>query len=133
MATEIKYNGNKIADLENGKAAILNCENKRMADDIVIVVNEPATEVVPEYEGDITISGRVMMINFTVAGTSYEAEDGMTWAEWCDSSYNTGGFVRHDGSVSLGGVFVRSGQGTVDLNDIIQADYAYGLMAGSGN
>lgn len=29
-------------------------------------------------------------INFTIVGTNYRAEKGMTWGEWCDSDYNTG-------------------------------------------
>lgn len=32
-------------------------------------------------------------ITFTIGGTTYTAEEGMTWAEWCSSSYNTGGFA----------------------------------------
>ena len=28
-------------------------------------------------------------ITFTIAGTSYTAEEGMTWAEWVESTYNT--------------------------------------------
>ena len=41
---------------------------------------------------DITTGGgsSANLISFTIAGTSYQAEEGMTWAEWCDSSYNTG-------------------------------------------
>lgn len=32
------------------------------------------------------------LIPFTIDGTQYQAEDGMTWAEWCESEYNTGGW-----------------------------------------
>lgn len=32
------------------------------------------------------------LITFTIAGTTYQAIDGMTWGEWVDSEYNTGGF-----------------------------------------
>lgn len=32
------------------------------------------------------------LISFTIGGTSYQAEEGMTWAEWVNSSYNTGGY-----------------------------------------
>lgn len=31
-------------------------------------------------------------ITFTIDGTTYHAEEGMTWADWVDSAYNTGGF-----------------------------------------
>ena len=29
------------------------------------------------------------MITFKIGSTEYQAEEGMTWAEWCDSEYNT--------------------------------------------
>jgi len=32
------------------------------------------------------------LITFTIEGTEYTAEAGMTWEEWCNSSYNTGNF-----------------------------------------
>lgn len=34
----------------------------------------------------------VVPISFTIDSTSYSADDGMTWAEWCASAYNTDGF-----------------------------------------
>lgn len=34
----------------------------------------------------------VQKISFTIAGTSYQAEEGMTWGEWVASSYNTAGY-----------------------------------------
>jgi hypothetical protein len=35
-------------------------------------------------------------ITFTIEGTEYQAEEGMTWEEWCESKYNTGGFYIGD-------------------------------------
>lgn len=32
------------------------------------------------------------LISFTIDGTSYQAEEGMTWGEWVNSSYDTGNF-----------------------------------------
>jgi hypothetical protein len=29
------------------------------------------------------------MISFSIDGTTYQAEEGMTWGEWADSEYNT--------------------------------------------
>ena len=37
--------------------------------------------------------GNSSTITFTIAGTSYQAEEGMTWVEWVSSSYNTGGYT----------------------------------------
>ena len=33
------------------------------------------------------------LITFTIAGIEYQAEEGMTWAQWAASSYNTGSFM----------------------------------------
>lgn len=33
------------------------------------------------------------LISFTIDGTSYQAEEGMTWGEWVESEYNTDGFI----------------------------------------
>lgn len=51
----------------------------------------------------------VTLIDFTINGTSYQAEQGMTWQEWCDSKYNTSSppyYINTNGnvtSVQLGG------------------------------
>lgn len=39
------------------------------------------------------------LITFTVDAISYSAEEGMTWKEWCNSEYNTGGFIYDLGEV----------------------------------
>lgn len=35
----------------------------------------------------------VTLITFTIEGTEYQAEEGMTWAEWVKSEDNTGGYL----------------------------------------
>ena len=40
---------------------------------------------------DDNIQLDVIMISFTLNGTSYQAESGMTWFEWVNSEYNTAG------------------------------------------
>lgn len=37
----------------------------------------------------VVVNKSVSLISFTIAGTTYEAEEGMTWSEWISSSYNT--------------------------------------------
>lgn len=45
----------------------------------------------------------VTLINFTIDGESYQAESGMTWAQWVASSYNTGGYyVNLYGNIAVG-------------------------------
>jgi hypothetical protein len=38
------------------------------------------------------MGGAAQLIRFTIAGTEYQATEGMTWAQWIESEYNTGGF-----------------------------------------
>ena len=75
----------------------------------------------------------VKKISFTIGGTSYQAEEGMTWSEWVASSYNTGGFI--NGTTSAGGVYLpsedeyvyTSNWSFVNKNDVIIAGHGYGL------
>lgn len=46
---------------------------------------------IPVNQGGVT--PEPTMISFTIGGTTYQAEEGMTWAEWCDSQYDTYGYV----------------------------------------
>ena len=67
-----------------------------------------------KYEGTVTFTVAVKdvpvtIINFTIDGTSYQAEEGMTWAQWVLSDYNNGGFALD----SYGGPMVWSGHNAV--------------------
>lgn len=42
------------------------------------------------------LEGEENLITFTIGGTSYQAEEGMTWYEWCNSEYNTDGYYTRD-------------------------------------
>ena len=52
-----------------------------------------------EY-GDVTVK-KENLISFTIEGTTYQAEEGMTWGEWIESDYNTGGFTNYSGDHSI--------------------------------
>lgn len=73
----------------------------------------------------------IVIINFTIAGTSYQAEEGMTWAQWINSSYNTGGYyisgniVRFD---SMNRVAYQDSYGGIPPTDIIQNNYNYRIF-----
>ena len=41
--------------------------------------------------------GTISLIYLTIDGILYQAVDGMTWGEWVESAYNTGGFEKHTG------------------------------------
>ena len=46
----------------------------------------------PVYNGEYVSLG-IKLISFTIDGTTYQAVEGMTWADWvADANYNTGGF-----------------------------------------
>lgn len=47
------------------------------------------------------------MIEFTIDNTTYDAEEGMTWDEWVESEYNTGGYNIY--YVTAHNVYVRMG------------------------
>ena len=56
---------------------------------ITAIKNEikTALDAIPVYEGEV-----VKIIDFTISETAYEAEEGMTWAQWVASGYNTAGY-----------------------------------------
>lgn len=75
-----------------------------------------------------------VLITFTISDVAYTAEDGMTWAQWVESDYNTPGcqlsnnggvdFVNEDvgatASIMLNGGYISS-------SDTIIADTTYTL------
>ncbi len=100
----------------------------------------------PYYDGEVDISGGVSLISFTIAGTSYQAESGMTWEQWCNSNYNTYGYSTTNASYvdkniegrvayickSASGGFNNCvlGNGVIDANGVY---YHYIHSSGSGN
>lgn len=61
----------------------------------VVLTAEPATR----YEGYVYLIVEPTLISFTIGSQPYQAEDGMTWAEWVNSEYNTGGFVEFSSGI----------------------------------
>ena len=90
--------------------------------------SEPSAAVSVEKASAVTL------ISFTIAGTTYQAEEGMTWGEWVNSSYNTSGYyVRQDGAITNNIYFVSTPAGHVSSTDTIVSDYSYeGSGAGGG-
>ena len=87
---------------------------------------------VEEWDGSYTVSGGT--ISFTIDGVSYEAEDVMTWEQWCNSEYNTGGIFIEAGFVRKGYLIVAAnGYGYVKPADTIIANTAYVLANGGAN
>ena len=73
----------------------------------------------------------VTLISFTISGTSYQAESGMTWAQWVASSYNTGGFTVSGNMVAFtSGDHVSYELTPVSTTDTIISNRAYGTDIG---
>jgi len=72
------------------------------------------------------------LITFTVEGIEYQAEEGMTWKKWCNSSYNTDNF-HHDNGPVLNNENLRlhrMNYGIVEYTDSIISGGEYYFTAG---
>ena len=84
----------------------------------------------------VTVFEKVTLISFTIGGATYQAEEGMAWAEWCDSKYNTAGYYVSgtDISGSNGGrVYTNNSLTTPVLStDAIISGWNYGSTESGG-
>ena len=55
----------------------------------------------------VTIGAASATITFTIRDTSYQAYQGMTWGEWAESAYNTGGYVIGEYDESIGAYVIQ--------------------------
>ena len=66
------------------------------------------------------------LITFTINGVPYKSPKGITWAEWCDSVYNTDGYYinwEHDGVSTSGGKEVNN---VYPNTVVVEGDYSLG-------
>lgn len=142
MSTKITYNG-KTTDVPSGYIATIPCKDFKMATDVVVEAPEPAeTPTVEEWDGSgVVIEGLVKLISFTVAGAEFQAEEGMTWAQWIDSEYNTDGYEAHpnlgtdteDSKVPAKNQYcITYNSSVVSFGDLIIANASYGLQYETG-
>lgn len=72
------------------------------------------------------------LITFTIDGTEYQAEEGMTWGEWANSEYDVNGKFSIDIDNSIGynsfTCWVGGEYDYVYASDIIQEGYNYWLV-----
>lgn len=106
------------------------------------LVWESASEPTPEnallaQDGALLTSGggylittEVTLISFTIEGTTYQAEQSMTWGEWVNSTYNIVNYrVQYDNIyTSTGQTRVYNGSQIVSSSDTILANTAYSLV-----
>ena len=69
------------------------------------------------------------LIEFTIDGVTYQAEEGMTWGEWIDSEYNSDGFTFNEyGFVSSDGWHLLSQ--CVESSNLISKNTSYTVNSG---
>lgn len=76
------------------------------------------------------------LITFTVDGVEYQAKEGMTWGEWCNSEYDNERFyIELDNRIctkggfgQIGGYWIGTEEYYVFSSDIIQKNYNYLLV-----
>ena len=104
---------------------------------IIFNIDESTIQYAGTYTGTATFTIAVKdvpktIINFTIDDTSYQAEAGMTWAEWvADPAYNTVGLEK-DGEwyivdPSTHKAVFKGEWETCNPSDVIVADYEYYL------
>ena len=89
---------------------------------------KPLKERVSELEQNYFKWSKLILPSFTIAGVSYDFEEGMTWEDWVNSEYNTGGF--HFGTIIPDDVYNRDTTFKVmeaSRNINIIANYEYSL------
>lgn len=134
-AGEITENGEYVIETPEGYDGI----GKVTA---TIAVPTPTYEV---YAGEYEELGG--LINFTVDGVTYQAENGMTWLDWCNSDYNTDGAATNGTNeyaqiiYAPGGKYLFEEEGctssmensdaAVNSDETIIANHAYYSMTGN--
>ena len=112
---------------------------------ITFDIDESAIQYAGTYTGSATFTIAVKdvpkaMINFTIDGTSYQAEAGMTWGEWVESEYNVDGYVVDEswlpGSIAVPGEYWAIADGGflnfVEYTDEIIANHTYDFSITAG-
>lgn len=68
----------------------------------------------------------VNIIGLQIGGVYYVAEEGMTWAEWVDSQYNTGGYINNGSGITKGdNGYVNITETVVPPTEVIIANQNY--------
>ena len=96
----VTANGETVA--AGGEILAVNPANgKTGSASVTFDIDENAVKYAGTYTGTATFTIAVKpvpktIINFTIDGETFEAEEGMTWAEWIDSASNTIGLYLSD-------------------------------------
>jgi hypothetical protein len=94
-------------------------EGERYITPNVCYINETSGVTMKPY-----VSPKIM-ITFTINEFEHQAEEGMTWQEWCDSEYNVDGFRCSGNLIIIPGVSI----GGQTPSDVICNGCAYRTIA----
>ena len=92
------------------------------ADDIAYYVDlQSITQLTEEEFYNLDNGGGNSMIEFTINGTPYQAEEGMTWGEFVESSYNDGNVIYEAqyNSISYNGIPIFNNGKSVKPDTVI--------------
>ena len=91
-------------------------------------------EIVEDWDGTLTIQDTTILISFTISGTAYQAEEGMTWEQWVASDYSgESSYVTSEGyvvaysldNIFLGAVYDETANNTLLADVEIENGRAY--------
>ena len=77
---------------------------------------------------DTSNADKKKMIKFTVFDVSYQAEEGMTWEQFINSSYNDGSFASDNfyNTVTRNGNYISKGDGNfVKITELVISNHEY--------
>ena len=123
----ITKGGNAVAT--GGVVATFGTDKNAQSTTIHIAANDP--DFAGEYKDTVTFTVAVKdvpkpLISFTIDGTSYQAEEGMTWGDWVNSEYDNDEFSVDINAIKKGSSFVSNGgSNIVYTNNQITANAAY--------
>ncbi len=104
-STKPSYSVNEITGLQAALNAKSNTEHTHTVSEVtnavastdittIVKITQSAYDALEvKDENTLYVIIPEITITFTIDGTSYTAIDGMTWAEWVDSTYNTDGYA----------------------------------------
>ncbi len=102
-------------------------------DTLTITATDERTETFAILVDGEEVATVLNLISFTINGTEYQAVNGMTWAEWCDSAYSSGyhvitedGFIARLGAAGTNEITLDGTEsGRVKSTDTIIGDTKY--------
>lgn len=125
--TGMSYDGNQVYGLVEYTPVWENEINRTITTRALLDELPNGQELLAFLQMNATKKGEegATLISFTINGTSYQAEDGMTWGQWVDSTYNTGSYVVYNGVITKMPEGTSGSRVTTDsaFNNAVRPDY----------